>query len=312
MTLLTPKPKVILKAPTLKVIAEANKYKGCLIPMNQSNLFFAKDLEQKAIEYGIAKEEDILRKKQIEAELKFGFSYRRIEQPHISEQLLAQCYDIIANGFVLLNVEEPFIIDFSVEDYNYEETHKLLEEFLEITVRLSYFNQYSVDVLQDRMFNYYLLSESIYNRDFKKVFADVDDILNADPFIIHMITARFVEFKHYIPECIFRALARGESPVGRTWLNRYGILGNNVFDELDENKMNLIRWTEQYNAIKESYEPPDDATLANDSELDNWLFNQKIDKKGSRVSGGNGGLFFNNPSASRAYVEPSAMTFEGG
>jgi hypothetical protein len=306
--------QIVIKTPTIQLINKANQYKGRLIPMNHSDLFSAHELEQKAMEYGVLRPEDLIRKKDIEQALKFGFYNNRVTQPIISESSINQCYDIIQNGFVLLDLDKPLIFGFRTADTRPQDELDLIKELIEIKAKIGYFYEYSLEAYQSRMFNYFLLSECVYNKNLKKVFKSIEDIMSLDLYVINTITERFIEFKNYIPEFIFRMMARGDCEAGRDWLYNYSVLDKinyQIFDELDYNKITLIKWTLQYQNIRESYEPPTDEVIANDSELDNWLFNKKLEK-GNRKSLSEGNVTFTNKNAEPSYVSPNAMTFEGG
>jgi len=302
--------KLVLKSPTLEIIRKASLEKGCLISANQSSLFFASELEQKAIELGIVKPEQIERKRQIELIIKMGYAQVNTEKIYISESLLNHYYNIIENGYVYVDVEQPLLPKIKQPSTVPIDISMLIEELVKINSLLNYFYEYSIDAYQERMFNYNLLSMCVLNSKFKPIFKGIDDVLKQPAEIIQIITMRFIEFKNYIPECVFRALARGESDSGKRWLatwNSCKAIGRQPFDELDDNKMNLIRWTIQYENIRQGYEVPPDDIMDNDAELDNWLFYKKIDKN----SGGNSsGLYFENKNAERAVIMPNAITFE--
>ncbi len=307
------KPKILLKSPTFRIIEEASHYRGCLISVNQSSLFFASELEQKSLEYGVITFEQLQRKNEIEAILRLGYSNIRVPKPYLSESLLNQCFNIINDGYILLDIETPLIARVSTHNTEPQEILDLTRELIEIKVAMNYFYEYSVDVFLDRMFNYYLLSQCVFDRNFNPIFNSVEDVLKADVGLVRLITSRFIEFRNYIPECVFRALARGEADSGRRWTAKWSTcksINQTPFAELDDNRMSLIRWTVQYENIRQGYETPPDDIMNNDVELDNWLYNKKLEK--NTRSYGKDGVYFENRSSQPSVVAPNAITLEVG
>ena len=307
--------KLIFKSPTLEILTLCDIKKGCLIPLNQGSLFFVKDLEQLSLEYGVITQADLKRKEDIETRMKSGFGYDIKDDNKIPESVINNCYNIITSGYCLIDVTKPFICELNYEYSVNEEEQSLLSELHEIKAKQLYFYEYSYESIIERISNYYLLKNCILYPNFEPVFKDIKDVMNFDASIVADIVIRFIEFRNYIPEPIFRIIARGDCEAGRKWLSRWLSLksaNSTIFDSWDENKITLARWTDKYESIRGSYEPPSEEIINNDSALDAWLHDKRLEKelKQSMVSTDAGVLTKKNQEFS--YVAPGAMSFESG
>lgn len=307
--------KIVLKTPTLDDLNWCNIQKGCLFPVNQGSLFFAHQLEDLVLEYGLLTKQDIDNKKRLEHSLKYGFFINQVDRPPISESLLNTCYQIITSGICCVDVDGQVICPVPILDYLRDDEKKDIAELQMIKAKMLYFYEYSYEALLERMYNYFLMTKCILRTDLTPVFKDINDLLTIDPSIINQLFIRFTEYRHYIPECIFRSIARGDGEAGRSWSylwNGVKSVGDKPFAEWDENRINLCRWTEKYESIRSMPDAPSEDIISDDLALDNWLFNKKIERNSKMTGRGTDGITFENVNQEKSFISPDAMTFETG
>jgi hypothetical protein len=306
--------KVILKSPTLDDLNWCTTQKGCLFPVNQGSLFFAHQLEKLVMDYGLLTQGDLDRKKKLESILKYGFFINQADSPLISESVINTCYQIVTSGICCVDVDGSIICPTPFVDYLRPQEKNDIEELQQIRAKILYFSEYSYEALLERMYNYFLLTKCVLKLDRTPVFDDIDHVLKTDPAIISTIFSRFVEFRHYIPESIFRAISRGDGESGKAWNSLWhGVksVGDRPFKEWDENRINLCRWTDKYESIRSMPDAPSEDIICNDFALDNWLFSKKLERK-SRGGSSSEGISFENRNQEQSFISPDAMTFETG
>jgi hypothetical protein len=302
--------QIILKSPTVRTIQFCDIKKGCLLPLNGGSLFSNYDLDKIALAHNIWDEKDLLRKKEIEQTLKDMVPSCEKQNIENYDSIANICYQLIVSGIAYIDIEKPFICD-NIYKKNIQNIDlELIKELNEIKAKLLYLYNFSSDALLERFYNYFILRRSVLDYNLQPIYKTDEDFLNIHPSVANLLLARFIEFRNYIPEHIIRYIARGEGEAGYKWYILWyssKISGYKLFDELDEFKMALIRWTEKYDNIRNSYEPPNDDIINDDNALDCWLFEKKIEKE-NKISEN----IFRNNKQELSFIDKNAMTFEGG
>ena len=281
--------------------------------MNQGGLILSAQIEEMCKEYGIITDGDIQRKREIEGLIRDGFYVEDVEQPFIPDAVLNNCYQIIKTGFCMVDLESDLICPIDISHGLRESELQIINELHEIKARMLYFYEYSKESIADRFYHYYLLVKCCYKPNLEPVFNGIKDVMKLQPGVLSLIYRRFVEYQHYIPESVFRALSRGEGAAGKEWISLWsGLKGFNKypFKDVDNNKLSLCRWTEKYDSIKSIPDGPTDDIIYNDNALDNWLLAYSKDKLKNRSQ--TSGMYFKPKTQEKSFVAPNAMTFEAG
>lgn len=306
---------IVLKEPTLQTIQECELLKGCLIPMNEGGFLCCNEL-QNIINQFVLTPEEVKREEEIKDALDFGFPPKIIEIPIVQEDILKSCYNLILTGHALVNVFDSLICPYSCGSSKSSEELELYQELQNIYIKRKYLKEFTSGSILERFFYYFLLQKSLMKKDFSLVFETINDLYNCEIDVLTIFMSRFIEFRNYIPKEVFKAIARGDGETGAEWLSVwYGAKVNNVsiFENWDLNKLELCRWTQRYDSIRSGYEAPSENIIANDSKLEHWLYQKKLEsKKGGTTPTGNNGLYFENSNAEISTVAPNAMTFIAG
>lgn len=131
------------------------------------------------------------------------------------------------------------------------------------------FDQFTYKGYVNLLKNQYLLVNSLYDNNNKKIF---DNMENVDYYLLNNISQHINE--NHIDIKTFKEIARSEQWRNYWSANKDHIFGSSVIDWTDEQKT-LVVLTKMYDSAYENPDCPPDSVIKDDDMFDGWLITQK-------------------------------------
>ncbi len=124
----------------------------------------------------------------------------------------------------------------------------------------------------------FIICESIYKLDNTKAWNSIADFLQDNTVCQNDIINLYVNFAEGLDVSIIRYIARHPewSIYWRSLKSANDCLFNQPVTEWDINKLLLVHWSQFYDDIMKSPEPPPQYIIDNDDDLDKWLQDRRI------------------------------------
>lgn len=131
------------------------------------------------------------------------------------------------------------------------------------------FDQFTYSGYIKSLKNQYLLANSLYSIDDKKIFDDLDSI---DYYLLNNISNHINE--NHIDITIFKQIARSEQWRNYWSANKTSLFDSSVVHWTDEQKT-LVVLTKMYDSAYENPDCPPDSVIQDDDTFDGWLITQR-------------------------------------